>query len=241
MKKETLKDIGLTEKEAEIYMILLEIGSSPVNKIYEKTGIQRRNIYDLLNKLIDKGLASYIIDNKKKYFQPKNPENLLKFIDEEKEKLEQKKASLNIDELKKKFQSIKIEQEAEIYRGMEGIKSILLECLNYREVLFISSTGFAGEKLPYFWPHYNKRRIKKKIMWKLLLNPEAKNAPITKSQLAKFKILPKELSSPNVIYIFGNKIANVLWSEPPISFVIKDKRIDESYRNYFNFLWKSID
>ena len=101
-----LRDIGLTEKEIEVYMILLDIGSSPVNKIYEKTGIQRRNIYDLLNKLIGKGLVSYIVENKKKYFQPKNPENLLKFIDEEKEKLEQKKASLNINELKKKLSDL---------------------------------------------------------------------------------------------------------------------------------------
>ena len=70
------------------------------------------------------------------------------------------------------------------------------------------------------------------------MNHDAKNAPITKSPMVKYKILPKELSSPNVIYIYEDKIANVLWSKPPVSFVIKDKNIADSYRRYFNFLWK---
>jgi len=242
MTRELLRDIGLTDKEAEVYLILLELGSCPVNRIYEKTGIQRRNIYDLLNKLINKGLATYIIENKKKYFQSQNPEKLLKYIDEQKERLEQKKAKLapTIEELKSRFENQKEKQEAEIYRGIEGIKTILLDCQNAKEVLFIGATALVGEKLPYFWPKYNKKRIKNKVLWKLLLNHEAKNKPITKSKLYQFKTLPKELSSPNVIYIYNDKIANVLWSNKPISFVIKDKTIATSYKKYFDFLWNTI-
>lgn len=242
MTKETLMDIGLTEKEAEVYLILFELGPSPVNKIYEKTGTQRRNIYDLLNKLIEKGLVTYIIENKKKYFQPKDPNRLKNYIDEQKEKLEQKKEELSKDiiRLKRKFNNKISYQEAEIYRGSEGIKTILLDCLNSKEVYFIGATGFVGEKMPYFWPHYNKKRIQKKIVWKLLLNVEAKDKPITRSKFYDYKVLPKDLSGPNVIYIYDDKVANVLWSEPPISFVIKDKHIAENYRKYFRYLWKTL-
>jgi HTH-type transcriptional regulator, sugar sensing transcriptional regulator len=237
-----LKDIGLTEREVEVYLILMEIGSSPVNKIYERTGIQRRNIYDLLNKLVSKGLVSYIVDGNKKYFQPKDPEKLLHFIDEQKARLESKRGELagNIGELKAKFNGIKTEQEAEIYRGLDGIKSILIDCLKEKEVLFIGATGMVEDKLPYFWSQYNRKRIANKTSWKLLLNYEAKDKPITKSLLYSYKILPKELSSPNVIYIYGNNVANVLWSDLPISFLIKDSRIADSYRKYFNFLWRSV-
>jgi hypothetical protein len=73
-----------------------------------------------------------------------------------------------------------------------------------------------------------------------LLNNEAKDKPITKSKYYEFKVLPKELSSPNVIYVYGESVANVLWSEPPVAFAIKDKRIAESYRQYFKFIWKKI-
>lgn len=61
-----------------------------------------------------------------------------------------------------------------------------------------------------------------------------------KSRLYDFKVLPKELSGPNVIHIYGDKIANVLWVDPPISFVIADKRIAQSCRRYFNFLWSKM-
>ena len=238
-----LKDIGLTSREIEVYLILLENGSSPVNKIYERTGIHRRNIYDLLNKLVNKGLVSYIIDNNKKYFQPKDPGKLIDYIEEQKARLDSKKYELlaSISELKAKFNGIRAEQEAEIYRGLDGIKSILIDCLSAKEVLFLGSSAMVGDKLPYFWPQYNKKRIANKILWKLLLNYEAKDKPITKSLLYSYKILPKEVSGPNVIYIYGDKVANVLWVEPPVSFVIKDSRVAESYRKYFNLLWRSID
>jgi sugar-specific transcriptional regulator TrmB len=242
MLKDVLKRIGLTDKESEIYLILLELGSSPVNRIYEKTGIQRRNIYDLLNKLIDKGLVSYVVEDKKKYFQAKHPKRLIEYLNEQKELLEENKTKVeqNLNALTAKYEGVKTEQEAEIYRGLEGIKTILLDCLNEKEVLFIGATGLVSEKLLYFWPQYNKKRIARGINWKLLLNSEAKSKPITKSKLYSFKVLPPEMSGPNVIYIYGNKIANMLWAEPPISFVIKDKRIAENYKKYFNFLWKKI-
>jgi sugar-specific transcriptional regulator TrmB len=238
-----LKNIGLTEREIEVYFILLEIGSSPVNKIYERTGIQRRNIYDLLNKLVDKGLVSYIVDSNKKYFQPKDPEKLVDYIDEQKAELESKKSELieSIGDIKAKFNNIRTEREAEIYRGLDGIKSILIDCLKEKEVMFIGATGMVEDKLLYFWPQYNRKRVANKISWKLLLNYEAKDKFITKSLFSIYKILPKELSGPNVIYIYGDKVANVLWVEPPVSFVIKDCRVAESYRKYFNFLWRSLD
>lgn len=242
MPKELLQQIGLTEKEAEIYLLLLGSGSTPVNRLYEKTGIHRRNIYDLLNKLIDKGLATYIVENKKKYFQAQNPKALFKYLDERREKIERQKENLfqYVKQLEARFNTTKAEQEAEIYRGIEGIKTILLDCLGAQEVYFIGATGFVGEKLPYFWPQYDKKRIQNKVRWKLLLNYEAKNKPITKSKYREFKVLPKELSGPNVIYIYEDKIANVLWADPPISFVIHDKQIAENYKRYFHYLWKII-
>ena len=131
------------------------------------------------------------------------------------------------------------EIESEIYRGLEGIKTILKECLNYKEVLFIGATGDVENRLPYFWPHYNKKRIRLKCKWKLLLVHEAKDKPITKSKYYEYKVLPKILSGLNVIYIYGDYVANVLWLEKPLAFVIKHKTLSNNYKTYFNYLWKT--
>lgn len=242
MNKQLLREIGLTETEIKIYLELLSLGATSVGKIVEETGIYRKNLYDALNKLIEKGLVTYVVENKIKFFQPKNPDNLIRFLEDKKNKIVEKEEELKkeLPILEERFKVLKPEIESEIYRGTEGIKTILKECLNYKEVLFIGATGDVENRLPYFWPNYNKKREKMKILWKLLLVPKAKNKPITKSKFYNFKILPEILSGPNVIWIYGDYVANVLWLEKPLAFVTKHNALSDNYRKYFSYLWKSI-
>ena len=65
MNLEILKRAGLSDGEIKVYEAILSIGTAPINKIHEKTGIERRNIYDIVNKLIKKGLINYTDENKK--------------------------------------------------------------------------------------------------------------------------------------------------------------------------------
>ena len=242
MNKEILREIGLTDTEIRAYLSLLSIGTTSAGKIVEETGIYRKNLYDALNKLIEKGLVTYVIENKIKYFQPKDPENLIRFLEEKKNKILEKEIELQkeLPLLKQKFKSLLPEIESGIYRGIEGIKTILKECLNYKEILFIGATGDVENRLPYFWPHYNRKREKLKIRWNFLLTYESRNKYITKAKYLEYKVLPKILSGPNVIYIYGNYVANVLWLEKPIAFVTKHKSLADNYRKYFYYLWESI-
>jgi len=241
MDTELLKEIGLTETEIKAYLALLYLGASSAGKIAESSGLYRKNLYDALTRLIEKGLVTYVIEKKIKYFQPKSPENLINYLEERKAIIDEKKSEVEkiIPELKSKFQELQPEIESEIYRGLEGIKTILKECLNYKEVLFIGATGDVENRLHYFWPHYNKKRIRLKCKWKLLLVHEAKDKPITKSKYYEYKVLPKILSGLNVIYIYGDYVANVLWLEKPLAFVIKHKTLSNNYKTYFNYLLKT--
>ncbi len=60
----------------------------------------------------------------------------------------------------------------------------------------------------------------------------------TEMPLADIKFLPKEYSSPSTLFIFGDYVATLLWSELPFAFVIKSKEIAKSYYNYFNLIWE---
>lgn len=57
------KEIGLTGTETRIYLALLSLGAAPAGKIVEEAGVYRKNAYDALNRLIDKGLVTYVIEN----------------------------------------------------------------------------------------------------------------------------------------------------------------------------------
>ena len=97
MDTKILKEIGLTETEIKAYLSLLTLGATSAGRIVEETGVYRKNLYDALNKLIEKGLVSYVIEDKIRVFQAKNPENLEKYLDEKKAKIEEQKQEIQKD------------------------------------------------------------------------------------------------------------------------------------------------
>ena len=165
MHLEILRKIGLSEGEIIVYSALLELGRTPINKIHEKTGIERRNIYDILNKLVERGLVSYVKENKKRYFQIAHPSKIIGYIEEKKNNMEKikKEVEHELPSMIQKFESKKSEINAEVYRGAEGIKAVWEDMLNYDEISWIGSGRYVPKKLPHFFTSWNRRRIKKKI------------------------------------------------------------------------------
>jgi len=66
MYKDKLKQIGLTDGEARAYFALLEIGPSTVGPIVARSNIAYSRIYEVLNRLIEKGLVSFVSKEKTK-------------------------------------------------------------------------------------------------------------------------------------------------------------------------------
>ena len=53
------------------------------------------------------------------------------------------------------------------------------------------------------------------------------------------RFLSKEYSGPAVINIYADRVVNILWQgETPICFMIINKAIADSYRKWFDLLWK---
>ena len=232
-----LKELGLSNGEVKVYSALISIGTSSLIGIQEKTGIERRNIYDILNKLIDKGLATYVTENKIKVFQCAPPKKLQEKLSAKEKKLAELKNKLS--DISSVYESSKPAIRAEVFRGKEGIKSIFEDTLNYGEVYFISGGHYVIKFLPEYWLSYNRRRIERKIKWINLWRHDLKEK-IQPLELEKIKILPKEFSgNPNVIFIYGNKVANVLWSDF-FAFAIDSKAVAENYKNYHKYLWDNI-
>jgi len=242
MTLEILRKLGLSEGERRVYLTLLEEGKSPINKLHEKTGIERRNIYDILNKLIEKGIISYTKENKKRFFQSSHPNKILNYLEEQKAKIEETKKELRplIPELIEKFSEKKQSVDAEIFRGEEGIKAVWEDMLNYPNVYWIGSGRYIPKQQPLFFTHWNNRRIKLKVVWWNLMRIEMKKE-VKQMPYEHIKFLPKEFSgSPTVVGIYGNKIVNFLFGENLFAFVIESKELSENYKRYHKYLWEKV-
>ena len=71
-----LKEIGMAEKEAKVFLASLELGSSAVQEIAKKADINRATTYVIIEKLMKKGLMSSVEKGKKDFFQTEDPEKI---------------------------------------------------------------------------------------------------------------------------------------------------------------------
>jgi len=240
-----LKEAGLSDGEVKVYGAVLEIGRSSLNNIHEKTGIERRNIYDILNKLIEKGLVSYILEAGVRHYQATHPTKVLEYIDSKKKDIERvsKEIEPKISELVKVFNSTKSPIGAEVYRGNEAIKALLEESLGYKDAYWIGGNKGLDHYFPIWWKHFDSRRIKKGVRWHdladygLFLSGYAKVGHDAK-RLYEVRHMPKDLASPMVIFVFGNKVAQILWSSQSFAFVMESQEIKESFMRYFWHFWE---
>jgi len=248
MNLEQLKELGLSNGEINVYSAVLELGSTSLNKIQEKTGIERRNIYDILNKLIEKGFVSYVIEKGKRTFQCTHPKILLDEIKAKERELKDLKNK--VPQIKELFNVSRPDIGAEVFRGNDAIKTLLTEVLEYKESHWLGGNNFNQMKsvtqgmVRWFHHWMDKRAKQKHWMYDLiqigivLKGLHLKNIKKQKKKYLVVKQLPKNFKSPMVVIIFGNKVAQILWAKQPFAFVVESEEIKESFMSYFNYFWK---
>ena len=61
METKILEEIGLTQNESKVYLSLIELGSSSVTQIIQKSGLHRAVVYDLLERLLENQKNVFIL------------------------------------------------------------------------------------------------------------------------------------------------------------------------------------
>ena len=82
-----LGEIGLSEKEARVYLSLVELGEAPVNKITQLARLNRVTVYPVIQSLINKGFVSKFSMDKKTHFKAISPKQLLGLIKDKEQKI----------------------------------------------------------------------------------------------------------------------------------------------------------
>lgn len=249
MKIAQLQELGLSDGQISVYSACLELGISTINAIQEKTGIERRNIYDILNKLIERGFISYTLEHGKKTYQCTHPNSLQEAIEHKQKQL--KELEEQLPRITSLFNERMPNISAEVFRGNESLKSLLNEILEHKESFWIGGNSgvekTAGTGMRLWFKEWNRRRVENKHVMHDLVDhgtfledypPENKNKH--KTHYYKYCQLPKNLQSPMVIIIFGDKVAQILWQEQSFAFVLHSKEIKESFMKYFNYFWKDL-
>jgi len=121
-----LTKLGLTLNEAKVYFALLNLGSTNAGEIIKKTKLHRNIVYDNLEKLIEKGLVGFVLIKNIKHFEVASSEELKEYVNRKREEIlnEEKIMKELLPQIEKLKISSERKQEATIFRGKKGLKTI---------------------------------------------------------------------------------------------------------------------
>ncbi|MFT4303521.1 MAG: TrmB family transcriptional regulator [Candidatus Woesearchaeota archaeon] len=241
---ELLESLGLSRNEAKTYLTLLKLGSVAAGPLIKELGMHRAAVYNLLDILIDKGLVHYVIQSNRKYFEAETPERLIEIIEQEKQKLNKKEILLKqqIPLLESLRKISKESQEGTIYKGKKGLKSIFEDVLQYpnKEFLVMGASGKFKEIFNAYFIHWQNRRVKSKIKLRIIYSETTRNEKREKElKLSEIRYTKNTNVTPSTTFIYGDKVAIILWSDIPLAFLMRSDNVSESYRDFFNVLWEN--
>jgi hypothetical protein len=235
--RDDLIQLGFSLHEADIYIALLETGQTGAGEIIKRTGLHRNIVYDTLDKLIARKLVVKVFRKNIALFQITDPKRIV----------EHEKSKLYIAEslLPKIEEKAEVVQDIIIFDGLEGFRTFNLYMLD--EMAKGSSTfgiGSVGDRwyelMGDKYAQYERKRLKKKIWWKLIAYAESEKDKqlISAGKLVDIRIAEEPFNPSANMLIYNDKVCLQTLIEPYSVIEIKNSALVESYLNYFNALWE---
>jgi sugar-specific transcriptional regulator TrmB len=241
-----LIEYGLSEKEAAIYLALLELETANVNELAKSTGINRSSSYVVLDSLKKKGLVSTSDDKKVRKYIASSPDLLLLTMEESIQKQEavRNKIRTSIPELKAIYKGTKHRPVVKVFEGEMGLIASFEDTLTSKEkvVRTYSSATNIFKHLPDYLPLYIQKRFEKQIRMRGIHPDSDLHARILQGEPKNFDshmAIPKsKFSFPADFAIYDNKVGIMSLGGNPISVIIESKEIAETMKAIFDLAWE---
>lgn len=238
--KNVLTGIGLTDKEAKVYLASLELGASPASDIAQRAKLNRVTSYDILDKLMEKGFISRYTRQGVMVFGATNPD----FIRED-----YRNRYMNFKAALPDFRRLSgtiSHPRVRYYEGVEGMKKIYADTLTAKtELLNYADSGSIRRYWPEYDNEYVKARVKKKIYLRGISPDDASGqavAAVNKENFREIRLVPpSEFSFANEINIYDDKVAIISFGQKEhsvLGMIIESAEIANTQRAIFVMAWE---
>jgi predicted transcriptional regulator len=246
--EKVLEKIGLTKGESKVYLALLELGTSTKTSIVRKSVVSPSIVYEILEKLIKKGLVSSITVENVKYFQANEPTMLLELVRKEKEEINEKERVIKslIPLLRFKKDTGKKILFASVYEGLEGLKAMLHEVVEEefkknktKEWLAMGVTSYKKESFNKFWAYWHgKVRPRYKVRAKFIFSEKGTEYFYTlkKTPLSQVRYILS--STPVCVTVTGKKVLVMKYADPSYFVSITNQDVAYTFKEFFKNIWR---
>jgi HTH-type transcriptional regulator, sugar sensing transcriptional regulator len=240
-----LGKIGLTFGEIKVYLALIDLGSSSTGKIIKRSGVHASKVYLILDRLIDKGLVSFIKKSNVSIYSANPPTAILDYINNKEREFRELKSSSEqlVNELSKKVLSNAT--EATVFLGLKGLRTASEKMYSKMKkgdtLYYLGIPAYQPKEQHIYWQKDHAKRVEHGIKVKLLFNKDTdpsilENRNTFKESDARY--MPTEIKTPALFGMYKDTVLIMLQSPEVITVEIINKHIADSFLAYFNEFWK---
>ncbi len=244
MYAQLFEELGLSPNEGKLYESLLRCGELGIGELSLKAKVHRRNVYDSIKRLLDRGLVQEIVHRRESTYRGVTPAKLEQLLDERRARLARAMPSLL------ELYSAETDEEfVTIYHGIEGWKSYMRDIIRVGEPYYClgAKGGWIDERIRLFFlktflPEIKRRRIELFHLFDREVLDSGNQ--IINHVGPNLRFLPAGFSSNSSVEIFGPYVniisrINVGEVDSRESFaVIQNRRIADSFRTWFRLIWE---
>lgn len=244
----TLKQLGLEDKHAKVYLAMLELGESPITTVARKANLKRPTVYLIIDELILLGLGSEIIKGKKKFYSAIHPRRLVEIA-----RFRNKQAENILPQLVA-LQNTAEKPKVRMLEGIEGMHIAYEEAYaslnNKEEGLWITNIDFLEEKFPEVLKLYFKtlERLHNPAIREIVQGGEISKKYIknvTKLKKGKnysLRHVPEtHLFGHTDQLIIGNKVMTFVFGKEIFVLIVESKDNAQTQRGMFELIWKGAE
>lgn len=238
---EVLQNIGLNEKEAKVYVALLQLGRATAYSVAKHSGLKKPTTYVILEQLIKKGAANKI---------PR--ENILRYVAVSPEELfsvaETKviNAKQSLPELKALCKGKEYKVTTTYYEGIDGIEEMYkktLKTMRNREIVgFYAGAKNNIPEMMRLWDDWTNKRAERNINVRAITPEDVKTVEWVKNKighLLKIKLVPNEEYNSSVSVEVCDNFVQIISSQYLQGILIDNPDIAITMRQIFEMVWKA--
>jgi sugar-specific transcriptional regulator TrmB len=243
--EKNLETIGLSEKEANVYLALLELGHASVQDISKKAKVNRATTYVILDALIKKGLCSTFSKEKKTYYGAETPERLNSLFAIQKKEIEEKQRILDtlMPQLEVLNNSRENKPSVRFYEGKESLQTLINDMYTTKDKLVRSI--FSADNVEDIFSEEERteareRRLKLGIKFKTIYTSTRKGAAWPVNPLTeRFRVSENKFPISNDIAIYDGKVRIASLGKKLSGVIIEDQEIYNTFVSIFELAWEA--
>jgi len=243
---ESLKSFGLNEKEAKVYLALLQLGKTTAYAVSTRSGLKKPTTYVILGQLVRKGFAFQIPRSRKHLFFAESPDKCFALA---REKLSLAQESLPELMAAKKGESEKV--NVSYFEGLEGIKEIYQKLIDRmkkrpeeeRELVgFYAHTRDTPKELEEYWIKLSGELKQSNILRKgLTPKDESLRWYFENAKKYSFDLLglPTEKYNSNVSFEIYDKYVQIVSHRHLQGTLIENRDVAIALKQIFDMMWEA--